>query len=64
MAEAHMRFRNIAGTLDAAADVGTIRTGFAEFTPDETAAALIARADREMIRTATTNAEFRGNSPM
>jgi diguanylate cyclase (GGDEF)-like protein len=50
LAEAQARFRNVAGALDAATDVGAIRTGFAEAMHDETAAALIARADHEMIR--------------
>ncbi|MEA2494430.1 MAG: hypothetical protein QOJ29_2341 [Thermoleophilaceae bacterium] len=50
MAEAHHRFGNVAGALDAATDVGAIRTGFAELAPNETATALIERADHEMIR--------------
>jgi GGDEF domain-containing protein len=47
VADSHQRFRNFS---DAAVDVGAIRTGFAELTPDETATALIERADHEMIR--------------
>jgi diguanylate cyclase (GGDEF)-like protein len=49
MADAHQRFRTISSALCAAADIGGIRTGFAELTPDDTATALIARADHEMI---------------
>jgi diguanylate cyclase (GGDEF)-like protein len=50
VADAHQRFRSVSDALGAAADIGAIRTGFAELTPDETATALIARADHEMIR--------------
>jgi diguanylate cyclase (GGDEF)-like protein len=49
VADAHQRFRNVSDALGAAAAIGAIRTGFAELTPDETATALIARADHEMI---------------
>lgn len=50
MPEAHQRFSNISRALGAAtANVGAIRTGFAQLTPDESATELIARADNEMI---------------
>jgi diguanylate cyclase (GGDEF)-like protein len=49
VADAHQRFRNVSRALGGATGVGTIRTGFAELTPDESATALIARADSEMI---------------
>jgi hypothetical protein len=48
--EARERFSQIAATLGTASDAGSIRTGFAELlSPEESAAELIARADRELI---------------
>lgn len=47
--EAHERFNDIAALLGASPDAGAIRTGFAQLTPDETAADLIARADSELL---------------
>lgn len=48
--DAHRRFRNVSSALGAATEIGAIRTGFAELTPDENVNTLIARADEEMIR--------------
>jgi GGDEF domain-containing protein len=47
--DAHQRFSAIAAAHAAQPDPGSIRTGFAELTPDETATALIARADSQLI---------------
>jgi diguanylate cyclase (GGDEF)-like protein len=47
--DARERFSMIAAALADATDAGTIRTGFAELTSDETAAELIARAGRELV---------------
>ena len=48
--DARERFTDIAALLAASpADAGAIRTGFAQLTPDETAADLIARADGELL---------------
>jgi diguanylate cyclase (GGDEF)-like protein len=47
VADAHQRFRNMSNAL--AAGGAAIRTGFAELARDESATALIARADHEMI---------------
>lgn len=47
--DARSRFRTIVDVLSDDAKDGTIRTGFAELTSEETAAQLIALADRELI---------------
>lgn len=49
VADARQRFGKIAAALASVADVGAIRTGFGELTPDESAKELIARADGDMI---------------
>ena len=47
--DARERFSDIAALLAASPDAGAIRTGFAQLTPDETAADLIARADNDLL---------------
>jgi diguanylate cyclase (GGDEF)-like protein len=59
-ADAEARFRSIAALVSAAGQ-GGIRTGFASLRPGETAAALIARADEEMMRSAVKAPD--GRSP-
>jgi GGDEF domain-containing protein len=49
LSEARQRFSQVAAVLAAAPYAGAIRIGFAELRPDENAAQLIARADREVI---------------
>ena len=44
------RFDSVAAALNQASSAGAIRTGFAQLRDHETAAALIARADSELIR--------------
>jgi len=46
---ARERFSQVAAALAASPGSGAIRTGFAELAPDETATALIARADNDLI---------------
>jgi diguanylate cyclase (GGDEF)-like protein len=57
VADARQRFSQVAATLAHAPHAGAIRIGFAELTPDDSAAELIARADRELTdsRHATHN---------
>jgi len=43
------RFNDIAALLASTPGASTIRTGFAQLTADETAAELIARADRDLL---------------
>jgi diguanylate cyclase (GGDEF)-like protein len=47
--DAHRRFRRVAATLAGGEDAAEITAGFAELQPDEAAAELVARADRDMI---------------
>ena len=47
--DARKRFSDVTALLAASPDAGAIRTGFAQLTPDETAANLIARADNELL---------------
>jgi diguanylate cyclase (GGDEF)-like protein len=49
MDEARSRFSDIAGALASTPQRGSIRTGFAELAPDETATEVIARADKELL---------------
>jgi hypothetical protein len=43
LADARQRFSQVAATLAQTPDTGAIRIGFAELTPDDSAAELIAR---------------------
>jgi diguanylate cyclase (GGDEF)-like protein len=49
LADARQRFGALATELAAAPGPGAIRTGFAEFAPDQMATELIARADSELV---------------
>jgi diguanylate cyclase (GGDEF)-like protein len=49
LADARERFSSIAAALAGASEASAIRTGFAEFTADESAPELVARADRQLI---------------
>lgn len=49
MDDARSRFSDVAGALAGMPRRGAIRTGFAELRPEETAAELIARADRRLL---------------
>jgi diguanylate cyclase (GGDEF)-like protein len=49
LTDARQRFTSLAVDLAAAPGPGAIRTGFAEFAPDQLATELIARADSELV---------------
>ena len=49
MDDARRRFKEVGEALAGAPQWGAIRTGFAEVTPDETSAELIARADSDLL---------------
>lgn len=49
LGEARQRFSVVSAALADSAGCGEIRTGFAEFTPEETGPELIARADSQLI---------------
>jgi len=46
---ARERFSDVTAILTASQDAGAIRTGFAQLTPDDPAADVIARADNELL---------------
>lgn len=57
--QARQRFDAIAAALALGPDAGTIRTGFAELVPGESAAELIARADGQVIDSRRINDDDR-----
>jgi diguanylate cyclase (GGDEF)-like protein len=57
--DARQRFSAIAVALAAAPDAAAIRTGFAALSPEEPAAALIARADSDLIGSRSANGRSR-----
>jgi diguanylate cyclase (GGDEF)-like protein len=63
MPEARQRFGDVAATLAAAPDPGAVRTGFAAFTPLESAADLIARADSELVAGRSSRTSGLGPTP-
>jgi diguanylate cyclase (GGDEF)-like protein len=53
--DSRARFSEIASALAGSSEAGAIRFGFAELTADETAAELVARADRELVDSRPTD---------
>jgi diguanylate cyclase (GGDEF)-like protein len=53
--DARQRFHDVAATLTAEPQAGAIRSGLAQLTAHDTAAQLIARADRELLDSPHTN---------
>jgi diguanylate cyclase (GGDEF)-like protein len=53
--DARQRFHDVAATLTAEPQAGAIRSGLAQLTAHDTAAQLIARADRDLLDSPHTN---------